>query len=294
MSSLHFIGKLFFYVHVHTVDDAKCDVWSVGVVAYMLLSGSRPFHGETNAEILRDVKRGSFAFEEFCFNKVSANAKDFIIACLQKYPSSRPTAQEALSHKWFNMLKKSPKNGSSKHKKAVSDSSTMSHKEQKLPALDTIQRLGDHTERSFLAKIIRGVVAHTLRSEQISRLRDQFTKFDVSQTGEITIEDLQTVLTQFDGFPEGVINFLIADLDMDKSGKISYHEFLAATITNGEITEENMQIAFERMSSHSTVITSEQLQRLLGYATNTDVAEIMEEAGLERGAQLTFEDVSKP
>ena len=91
---------LFFFV-----DDAKCDVWSIGVIAYMLLSGTPPFYGKTDAETLQNVRIGRWKFEEALFKPVSSAAKNFVSSCLTKRVSKRLTAKEALNHEWFNRLK---------------------------------------------------------------------------------------------------------------------------------------------------------------------------------------------
>eukprot|EP01035_Chromulina_nebulosa_P020856 gene20856-27032_t len=85
--------------------DAKCDVWSIGVIAYMLLSGTPPFYGKTDAETLRNVKVGRWKFEETLFRPVSADGRNFITSCLTRRVAKRPSAKEALSHEWFRSLK---------------------------------------------------------------------------------------------------------------------------------------------------------------------------------------------
>jgi calcium-dependent protein kinase len=56
-------------------DNEKCDVWSIGVIAYMLLSGCPPFSGTDNLDTLNKVRRGKFSFDEQYFDRVSGVAK---------------------------------------------------------------------------------------------------------------------------------------------------------------------------------------------------------------------------
>jgi Ca2+-binding EF-hand superfamily protein len=135
------------------------------------------------------------------------------------------------------------------------------------------------------------VVAHTLQPDQISDLREQFSKFDVSRSGEVTLSDLRKVMAGFQGFREEDLTLIFDKLNIDQTGKISYHEFLAATITRQNIKEENLQIAFERMSNHSDCITAADIKKLLGN-TKYDVDKIMEEVGLQPDSKIRFHDVS--
>jgi len=56
----------------------KCDIWSAGVITYILLSGVPPFNGQTDQEIMKKVRAGQFRFEDKCWNSISDNAKDLI------------------------------------------------------------------------------------------------------------------------------------------------------------------------------------------------------------------------
>ncbi|XP_016159479.1 PREDICTED: death-associated protein kinase 2-like [Ficedula albicollis] len=72
------------------------DMWSIGVITYILLSGLSPFQGETDAETLSNVVAGAYEFEERCFSQTSEMAKDFI----RQLPQ-RMTAAECLVHPWI-------------------------------------------------------------------------------------------------------------------------------------------------------------------------------------------------
>ncbi|KAM6365399.1 death-associated protein kinase 2-like isoform 1-T1 [Pluvialis apricaria] len=80
------------------------DMWSIGVITYILLSGLSPFQGETDAETLSNVVAGAYEFEERCFSQTSEMAKDFIRQLLVKEPGHRMTASECLVHPWIKPL----------------------------------------------------------------------------------------------------------------------------------------------------------------------------------------------
>mmetsp|Transcript_3483 Transcript_3483/g.5170 ORF Transcript_3483/g.5170 Transcript_3483/m.5170 type:complete len:341 (-) Transcript_3483:77-1099(-) len=79
------------------------DIWSAGVVAYCLLSGTPPFWSPTNdqGELLKKVVKGDFDFPQEIWEDVSQEAQDFISACLTVDPAKRPSATELLKHKWI-------------------------------------------------------------------------------------------------------------------------------------------------------------------------------------------------
>ncbi|GET89904.1 protein kinase, putative [Leishmania tarentolae] len=81
--------------------DAKCDVWSMGVITYILLSGKMPFHGNTITETFDLIVSNRWSFSSDTWASVTSTAKDFIRACLTYDPVARPTALALLQHPWL-------------------------------------------------------------------------------------------------------------------------------------------------------------------------------------------------
>ncbi|XP_007482156.1 death-associated protein kinase 2-like isoform X1 [Monodelphis domestica] len=80
------------------------DMWSVGVITYVLLSGISPFQGETESETINNVTKGIFKYEDTHFSSTSAIAKDFINQLLVINPKERMTSAQALLHPWIKPL----------------------------------------------------------------------------------------------------------------------------------------------------------------------------------------------
>ena len=272
-------------------DNQKCDVWSIGVIAFMLLSGTPPFFGKTDHETVEAVKLGRWSFDEKLFKNVSSDAKNFITKMLDRRVGARPSAADALKHAWFNQLKTSKNSNSSKLDAAI--------------AANIVERLDGFVRRPSLSKVCMEVVAHTLQPEQIEELRNQFRKVDTSHTGEISFVDFKRILDEHKAYlsshpgttnntrqPLDAFNFF-SGVDVDQVGKISYHEFLAATVSRKVITEDNLRVAFEKMSSHTSFISSEDIQDLIGREITLDQVELMlEEINLPPDYQIGFNEVT--
>jgi serine/threonine protein kinase len=79
----------------------KCDIWSIGVISYILLSGHPPFLGSTERETLQLVKDSDISFPSPEWDDVSQEAIEFVSHLLERDPEKRPTASEALKHPWL-------------------------------------------------------------------------------------------------------------------------------------------------------------------------------------------------
>ena len=82
--------------------DEKCDIWSCGVLLYMMMSGQPPFYASSRKEVMAKIKKGRFQFKSKIWNVVSPEAKNLISSMLTVDPQLRPSCKEVLNHKWFN------------------------------------------------------------------------------------------------------------------------------------------------------------------------------------------------
>ncbi|MCI4377765.1 hypothetical protein PGIGA_G00207050 [Pangasianodon gigas] len=84
----------------------EADMWSIGVITYILLSGASPFLGETKQETLTNISAVNYDFDEEYFSNTSELAKDFIRRLLVKDPKKRMTIQDSLEHPWIKVIKR--------------------------------------------------------------------------------------------------------------------------------------------------------------------------------------------
>lgn len=81
--------------------DEKCDLWSIGVILYILLCGYPPFNGATDEQIIKNVKRGIFHTDEEEWSSISPEAIDLVTLMLKFNPADRISAADALQHPWI-------------------------------------------------------------------------------------------------------------------------------------------------------------------------------------------------
>ena len=81
--------------------DHKCDLWSCGVILYILLAGYPPFNGQTDNQIIQAVLQGSYTLDEPEWDEVSEEAKDLVTKLLKYNPDQRISALDAMNHPWI-------------------------------------------------------------------------------------------------------------------------------------------------------------------------------------------------
>uniref|UniRef100_A0A3B4GA30 Protein kinase domain-containing protein n=1 Tax=Pundamilia nyererei TaxID=303518 RepID=A0A3B4GA30_9CICH len=90
-------------VHRHDLVTTATDMWSVGVMAYVLLSGLNPFAAESTTKMIENITNCEYVFDSEAFKDISLEAMDFVDRLLVKDRKLRMTAHEALEHPWLKM-----------------------------------------------------------------------------------------------------------------------------------------------------------------------------------------------
>lgn len=84
------------------------DIWSTGIITYVLLCGYNPFRAETQDDLIQETMRARIEFHHSFWSHISQDAKDFIKHLLNPDPAQRPTAEEALQHTWLSPTPSAP------------------------------------------------------------------------------------------------------------------------------------------------------------------------------------------
>ncbi|KAA8546314.1 hypothetical protein F0562_002947 [Nyssa sinensis] len=228
---------------LHKYYGPEVDVWSSGVILYILLSGVPPFWAETDSGIFRQILEGKLDFESEPWPHISESAKDLIRKMLDRHPKKRISAHEVLCHPWIVDDRVAPD-------KPLD------------PAV--LSRLKQFSAMNKLKKMALRVIAESLSEEEIGGLKQLFKMIDTDNSGTITFEELKAGFKKVDSeLMESEIKSLMNAADIDNSGTIDYGEFLAATLhLNKMEREENLIAAFSFFDKDgSGFITIDELQQ---------------------------------
>lgn len=279
----------------------QADIWSVGVIAYMLMSSQMPFYGRKRSHIVEQIMQGKYEFKGRRWKRISQQGKAFIEDLLVVDPDDRATAEEALRASWLN--------------RRYAATVRAPHMDEMDRAQESIVRFADYSK---LRKVALMVVAHKSTTTEIGILRKVFQEYDTTRDGKLNYEEFKAAITKagytedehrkiFDAvvrvqnrklggfclkiFSQRFIIYLLQDLD--GTGEIRYTEFLAATIeAQGAISEERLAEAFDRLDSDdSGYISAENLKEILGPdfpAEEIDI--ILKEAKTHKAGLISYSE----
>jgi len=227
--------------------DQLSDLWSCGVIMYVLLCGYPPFFGDTDSEVLAKVRLGNFIFQQSDWKNISEDAKTLIRNLLKMNPRDRYTAEQALNHEWIK--NKAPK------AQGVSLQSSF------------VDNLRGFRSQNKLKKAALHVIAGQLSDDQIKALRETFMQLDKNGDGLLTPAELKDGLAKA-GLKEipPDLQAILEDVDSDGSGVIDYTEFLAATLDKRQYLQEDVCWSAFRLFDRNGdgKISKEELQAVLG------------------------------
>ena len=260
----------------------ESDLWSAGVILYMLVVGSPPFGGDSDKMIISSVKKGVYSKNNSRWKKASPEVKDLIEKLLISDPRKRLSAKEALEHKWFKTF----------------HSNALYYNISKNEILKCIQNLLSYDISNKFQELVLAYIVHNMPKINQTKIAIQLFKLvNTNEDGKLQKSELKKTLLYFVS-EEYLINFdkIFDLLDSENRGYIEYCEFLRASLDRKNIiTEENLKNAFcffdkenkgffeeEQMKSFFEGKISEQLCHL-----------IFEEIDLNKDGKINFEVFKK-
>lgn len=234
----------------------KCDMWSCGVIMYILLTGKLPFSAKTKKQTINLIIKGEFNMNCGEWNAISKDAKELIKRFLELNYNKRISAQDAYNINWVQ-------------------SSGIPEINQTLiqQVIQNLTTFGDTSK--FQRAVIRFIVSQLLSQSERNELDTIFKTFDTSGDGKINEKEFVGYCKKIFGssMNEAEIKSIMTRVDTDKSGFIDYSEFLAAAMDRKKLLSlERLEKAFEAFDKDKNgKISAQELKLMLESTTKLEL-----------------------
>lgn len=257
----------------------KCDLWSCGVIMYILLSGEPPFNDPKadNEAIMKKVEKGKYDISKGVWKTVSKEAKDLIKKLLIYSPDDRISAEDALKHPWIDEFK------------VEVDTTAAGNALNNLKSFRSGQKL-----KTAAATYIGSQLISKSEKEKLAKI---FKALDANGDGKLSKEEIMGGYEEHFGklLNEEEVDKLFNDVDTDKSGFIDYSEFIVATMSSKKnLSEEKLQAAFKLFDTDGNgTISKEELTNVLstsGQLTPETIEDILKQADENDDGEIEFSE----
>ncbi|KAL1191518.1 CDPK-related kinase 7 [Cardamine amara subsp. amara] len=259
---------------LHRTYGTEADMWSIGVIAYILLCGSRPFWARSESGIFRAVLKAEPNFEEAPWPSLSPDAVDFVKRLLNKDYRKRLTAAQALCHPWL----------------------VGSH-ELKIPSDMIIYKLVKvYIMSSSLRKSALATLAKTLTVPQLTYLQEQFNLLGPSKNGYISMQNYKTAIlkSSTEAIKDSRVLDFVHMISCLQYKKLDFEEFCASALSVYQLEametwEQHARRAYELFEKDGNrVIMIEELASELGLGPSVPVQVVLQDWIRHSDGKLSF------
>lgn len=268
--------------------DERCDVWSIGVILYILLSGKPPFDGDNDDDITDQVKLGKYNLTDGVWPAISKDAKDLIKKLLTYKFTERCTAREALGHEWF-------KNATSK----MADKAVMDECMRNLTAFSATQKL----QQATMSMMVQNMIS----KEETAQLQQVFMQLDLNKDGKLQYNELLQGYEEYyiksdeygtdmgKEMAKSEVDRIFEMVDIDHSNEIDFSEFVTATANrNNLLSDDKLKKAFGYYDKdNSGSISVDEIKSVLGVGQRISEevwATIVKEVDTDGDGEVSLEE----
>ena len=258
----------------------KCDIWSCGVIMFMLLRGHPPFKGENQEELFKSIQNDIINYNEM--TEISELAKELMSKMLERNVDLRYSADECLKHKWM---------------KIYNEKSEVMKREVVTSALNNISNY--HATEKLQQATMAYIVHFISFNKEVEDLKTVFNEFDKNKDGLLSFEEIDHAFTRY-CMNKGLQNFtqknkliqMLDEIDTEKTGHISYEQFLRISIDQREIlNENNLRSAFEKFDTNKDgKLSKEEIKNVLGIKDFAYVNELLKLVDENKDGFISFEE----
>lgn len=257
--------------------DEKCDVWSSGVIMYILLCGYPPFNGPNDKIIFQRVLEGKFAFPEEDWSGISKKAKELIQKMLTYDPAKRISVCDCLQHEWF------------KHHFAEVKNSNKNN------VLNNLKNFRSDTK--LQKAVILYIISFFDLKEEKDELLKTFKELDLDHDGQLTKDELMIGYSKLMGEENAKkeVDKIFVTIDVNGTGAIDFTEFCLATVNHKKLlTKERLTQVFKMFDTDgSGTISSEEIKDFFSMSDGGDdsfAQELIEEVDKNGDGEISFNE----
>ncbi|OMJ94562.1 hypothetical protein SteCoe_2206 [Stentor coeruleus] len=253
----------------------KSDLWSCGVILYVMLCGYLPFLGSKESDTIRQIANREIDFPDKEWSKVSQDAKDLTGLILNKDPNKRPMAKEIMMHPWIQ-----------------SNMNGLCHKIR----LDSVKNLiSFRSQEKIQHATFEFIISHLSTQQELKELQNAFMILDVNGDGKLSREEIMEGIEKVRFTKYFDIERIIEECDADGSDFIDYSEFLTAAMDwRGTLSKKKLQSAFKTFDINGDgKIDINELKEMIPGLSDEDYLEIMREADKNHDEAIDYEEFEK-